>query len=137
LEEIATEILAGLPPKSDPPAKVLKATCVPRESSSFEIPDGPTVDISNQDTWVFVVQGYHAPGPSWPSVFRPNYGKKNPRASGIASGRLSEESGSGQPSRPASDPSSAARAYGYYLVSDESGRATGYGLFGPPAIIPP
>jgi hypothetical protein len=138
LEEIATQIVAGLPPESDPPAKVLKATCVPRESSSIEIPNGPIVDIPDEDTWVFVVQGYHAPTPSWwPSVLGPNYGKTNPRASGIDIGRLSKDTGTTQPSRPAKDLSSSARAYGYYLVSDESGRARGYGFFGPAATIPP
>jgi hypothetical protein len=137
LEEIAAQILAGLPARSQPPTKVLKATCVPGESSSFEIPDGPTVGIPAEDTWVFVVQGYHAPPPSWPSVFGTNYGKRNPRASGIDIGRLSKESGTGQHARPAEDLSSSATAYGYYLVSDESGRASGYGFFGPPATIVP
>ena len=137
LEEIATQILAGLPPESDPSAKVLRATCVPRESSSFEIPNGPIVDIPEEDTWVFVVQGYHATGPSWPAVFGPNYGKKSPRASGIDTGRLSKGSATGQTSNPPKVFSPSARAYGYYLVSDESGRASGYGFFGPPATIPP
>ena len=136
-EEIATQILAGLPPESDPPAEVLKATCIPRESSSFEIPNGPMVDTPDEDTWVFVVQGYHAPTPSWPSILGPNYGKRNTRASGIDIGRPSKDTGTRPPFTPSKDLSSSARAYGYYLVSDESGRASGYGFFGPPATIPP